>query len=247
MSFMVPIVCVCSHVRLPPKVYVSLSLEPNSLSPSLFLSHPTLSQALRLSLEGMLAHTHELTYWRSHAQGQGGTRTGHLLRIACEELPWGDAASISRSRCLDAIPPKPSSLVPASPEQASLALSLYFLVRVRARNSPHMRLRLHLLLRVGRRTVPLVPCTPHTHPSHADPLTNSASGTVAVSMPARKSSSSRTHSPDTLSLPDVLPPALTLSLAQQVEWRELTSAVPVALAVNAKRGLARWLLTLSLM
>ena len=110
-----------------------------------------------------------------------------------------------------------------------------------------MRLRLHLLLRVGRRTVPLVPCTPHTHPSHADPLTNSASGTVAVSMPARKSSSSRTHSPDTLSLPDVLPPALTLSLAQQVEWRELTSAVPVALAVNAKRGLARWLLTLSLM
>jgi hypothetical protein len=39
----------------------------------------------------------------------------------------------------------------------------------------------------------------------------------------------------------------SLSLAQQVEWRELTSAVPVALAVNAKRGLARWLLTLSLM
>ena len=141
MSFMVPIVCVCSHVRLPPKVYVSLSLEPNSLSPSLFLSHPTLSQALRLSLEGMLAHTHELTYWRSHAQGQGGTRTGHLLRIACEELPWGDAASISRSRCLDAIPPKPSSLVPASPEQASLARSLSgtlpLFPRVRPRLAPH--------------------------------------------------------------------------------------------------------------
>jgi hypothetical protein len=119
---------------LPPSLPPPLSLSL-SLSPPLPLSG---SEALS---EGMLARIHELTYWRTHAQGQGGTRTGHLVRMACQELPWGDAASISRCRCLDAIPPKPSSPFPASPEQASLARSLSgtlpLFPRVRPRLAPH--------------------------------------------------------------------------------------------------------------
>ena len=134
--------------------------------------------------------------------GEGEGSSGHLVRIACAELPWGEGAAVPRSRCLDAAVPQAPPLGSASPDEAPLSLSL--------------------LLSFSS-------CTQTWH----------ASGTRPRGSPSVRTCASAAPFPQACAV--LCSCARDPSLSRQVEWRELTSAVPVALAVNAKRGLARCL------